>query len=338
MIKNHYYRTAAFIIMLVISVILFLLLLQPFAKPIGVAFIGSILVFPLFRLINRLVRSKTAASATSILVLLVIVVAPLIFITYEMYKELTELLIFLRSSYDADFVGRMVRSVNNLPWASEIISGLNETLQSTASYFASQTFMLIKNMLWFCIEIFVVLITIFFVLRDSSSILEKSYSLLPFNIEETDHLLGKIRDTIYATVFGAVAVAMIQGLLGGIGFAIIGLQSPVLWGCAMALLAMIPFLGAPVIWFPAFIMLIIQGHTMSAIFLFLWGALVVGLIDNVLRPLIIGGKARLHPLLVFFSVFGGIILFGPVGIFFGPIILSITLVLADFLEKKIKDN
>ena len=338
MIKGHQYRTATFIILLVISVILFLLLLKPFAKPIGVAFIGSILVYPLFKLINRLTRSKTAASSVSILVLLAIFVAPLIFITYEMYKELTELLFILKNNYNADFVNKIVSSVNNLPGAADIISGLNETLQSTASYFASQTFFLIKNMIWFLIEIFVVLITIFFVLRDSSSLLEKTHSLSPFKKEETDHLLNKIKDTIYATVFGVVIVAMVQGLLGGIGFAIIGLQSPVLWGCAMALLAMIPFLGAPVVWFPAFAALLIQGQTMSAVFLFIWGAFVVGLIDNVLRPLIIGGKARLHPLLVFFSAFGGIILLGPVGIFFGPIILSITLVLADFLEKKIKES
>ena len=338
MIKSQHYRTATFIILLVVSVILLLLLLQPFAKPIGVAFIGSILVYPLFKLINRLTGSKTAAASVSILVLMAIFVAPLIFITYEMYKELTALLVLLKNSYNADLVNKLVSLVNNLPGASEVISGLNETLQNAASSLAAQTFSIIKNMIWFLIEIFVALITIFFLLRDSSSLLETTHSLSPFKKEETDHLLSKIKDTIYATVFGVVVVAMVQGFLGGIGFAVIGLKSPVLWGCAMALLAMIPFLGAPVVWFPAVVMLALQGQIMSAVFLFIWGAFVVGLIDNVLRPIIIGGKARLHPLLVFFAAFGGIIFLGPIGVFFGPIILSITLVLADFLEKKIKES
>ncbi len=338
MIKSDHYRTATFIALLVISLLLFLLLIRPFFKPIGVAFIGSILVYPMYKWTSSVSRSRTFAASVSILTLIVLFVAPLIFITYEVYQELTELLLLLRGSYSPEYVRSLANAVNSLPGASEIIAGVSETAQRTASYFAAQAFFTIKNFLWFLVEIFVVLITIFFVLRDSSSLLARTHALSPFKKQETDTVLNKIRDTIYATVFGVVVVAMVQGFLGGVGFAILGLKSPVLWGCAMALLAMIPFLGAPVIWFPAVVYLFLHGQFMSALFLFLWGAFVVGLIDNVLRPLIIGGKARLHPLLVFFSAFGGIILLGPVGIFFGPIILSITLVLADFLEKKIKES
>jgi len=251
MIKSDHYRTATFIALLVISLLLFLLLIRPFFKPIGVAFIGSILVYPMYKWTSSVSRSRTFAASVSILTLIVLFVAPLIFITYEVYQELTELLLLLRGSYSPEYVRSLANAVNSLPGASEIIAGVSETAQRTASYFAAQAFFTIKNFLWFLVEIFVVLITIFFVLRDSSSLLARTHALSPFKKQETDTVLNKIRDTIYATVFGVVVVAMVQGFLGGVGFAILGLKSPVLWGCAMALLAMIPFLGAPVIWFPA---------------------------------------------------------------------------------------
>ena len=144
-----------------------------------------------------------------------------------------------------------------------------------------------------------------------------------------DRLFGRVADTIYATVYGTLAVSAVQGLLGGLMFWWLGLQTPLLWGVVMGLLAVVPVVGAFVVWIPAALFLLMEGSWGKALILTLWGMLVVGTIDNLLRPVLVGNRLKLHTVLAFLSVVGGLMLFGASGLILGPVALTITTVLLE---------
>jgi predicted PurR-regulated permease PerM len=149
-----------------------------------------------------------------------------------------------------------------------------------------------------------------------------------------ERMFRKVGDTVYATVCGTLAVSAVQGLLGGLMFWILGLPAPLLWGVIMALLAIVPVLGPFVIWIPAALYLVIQGSMWKALILVVWGVLVVGTSDNLLRPVFVGQRLKIHTLSVFVSVVGGVIAFGASGIVLGPVILAITTELLEVWHRR----
>jgi predicted PurR-regulated permease PerM len=165
---------------------------------------------------------------------------------------------------------------------------------------------------------------LFFFLRDRGAALESLRSLSPLSEAEMDRLFGRVGDTIHATVYGTLAVSAVQGLLGGLMFWWLGLPAPLLWGVVMALLAAVPVLGAFVVWIPAALFLAMEGSWGKALILTVWGAAVVGTIDNLLRPVLVGKRLKLHTILAFISVVGGLMLFGPAGLILGPVALTVT--------------
>ncbi|MBL9166285.1 MAG: AI-2E family transporter [Verrucomicrobiales bacterium] len=170
---------------------------------------------------------------------------------------------------------------------------------------------------------------LFFLLRDRRDALRALSSLIPLTEFEMDRLLTQVGNTIFATVYGTLAVSAIQGLLGGLMFWWLGLPTPLLWGVVMALLAVVPVLGAFVVWIPAALFLLLEGSWGKALILALWGGLLVGTVDNLLRPVLVGKRLKLHTVLVFMSVVGGLVFLGPAGLILGPIILTVTFVLLE---------
>ena len=146
--------------------------------------------------------------------------------------------------------------------------------------------------------------------------------------------LKRVGDTIHATVYGTFAIAAVQGLLGGLMFWWLELPAPLLWGLMMSLLAIVPMLGASVIWAPAALFLALEGNVGSALMLAVWGILVVSTIDNLLRPIFVGNRLKLHTILAFMSVVGGLVLFGPAGLILGPVILTVTMLLLEIWFKR----
>lgn len=177
------------------------------------------------------------------------------------------------------------------------------------------------------ITFFLTFYLLFYFLRDRETVCMALRSLSPLQAAETTALFVKIRDTIYATVYGTLAVASVQGFLGGLMFWWLGLTAPLLWGLVMALLSVVPVAGSFVVWIPAAIYLALDGSWGKAVTLTLWGAIVVGTIDNILHPILVGNRLKIHTVLVFVSVVGGLIVFGAVGLILGPVALTITLAL-----------
>lgn len=164
----------------------------------------------------------------------------------------------------------------------------------------------------------------FYVFRDGRMFLETGMGLVPLADHDKERLVRRMGAVINVTVSCGIIVGAAQGVLGGLAFWALGLDSPMLWGFAMFLLSFLPGIGTALVWGPASVYLLYTGAYFSGVALMLWGAFAVGLIDNLLRSLIVSGAVNLHPLLVFFSIFGAVHAFGLIGIIAGPLILSIA--------------
>jgi len=161
---------------------------------------------------------------------------------------------------------------------------------------------------------------------------------LPLRREQSEAIILRTQQVVSASVYGVVTIAVIQGILGGLMFWILGIPSPLLWAVLMAFVCMIPVAGSFLVWLPLSIYLMIGGHWAKAVVLIVWGALVISTIDNFLRPKLVGGQTKLHELFVFFSVLGGISVFGLLGIVLGPVVLAITLGLLQTFQKQQEDT
>ena len=218
-------------------------------------------------------------------------------------------------------------------WIDERIDIENELGNALASIFATAG-AFVQGSLWVGTQLLITLFVLFFLLRDRHPALTALRNLLPLSDDEADMLLKRTSDTIRATVFGNVVVAIVQGALGGLMFWLLGLPAALLWGVVMAVLALIPVLGAFVVWVPAAIFLAVEGSWGKALLLTGWGTLVVGTIDNLLYPVLVGNKLRLHTVPVFFAIVGGLIVFGAAGVILGPVILAVTLGLVDVWKRR----
>jgi predicted PurR-regulated permease PerM len=179
----------------------------------------------------------------------------------------------------------------------------------------------------------IIFIAFYFLLRDGHVLLEYFKDIIPLMSDERDEFIRRTGVVLRAVVFGVVLTAGVQGVLGAVGWWFVGLSSPLLAGALMALLAMIPFVGTPTVWIPGSIYLFLVGNNKSALILILWGLCVVSTVDNFLRPYFISGKAKMSTLLVFLGAFGGLAAWGFMGLFVGPLILSLLVFSLDFYRK-----
>jgi predicted PurR-regulated permease PerM len=232
-----------------------------------------------------------------------------------------------------EFSDREGEAWHLLEWVAGILGveaqSLRDAIQSQASNFggsvAGGTLGLLTGLGGVLAQCGIGLFALFYLLRDGPAFVQVGRWLIPLDEKLTDALVTKMHEVIVATVLGALLVAIVQGLLGGVWFWVLGLPGAALWGGVMAFAALLPAIGPPVVWMPAALILFARGAVTEAIVLVVVGALLIGTIDNVLRAVLVGGRARLHSLVVFFSVLGGLVVFGLSGFLLGPILVVISL-------------
>jgi len=210
---------------------------------------------------------------------------------------------------------------------------LAERLQSMSGTIANRTLGVVGGLAGAIVQIFFIIFTMYYFFRDGENIRHGIYNMMPVSKTESHEIFERTRDVISASVYGVVVIAVIQGAIGGITFWLLGIPSPLLWSVVMTVLCLIPLLGAFVVWVPAAIYLAATGAYLKAGILVFVGAVIIGSIDNFLRPRLVGEKTRLHELLIFFSVLGGLQVFGVLGIVLGPVVVVITLALIDVLRR-----
>jgi len=190
----------------------------------------------------------------------------------------------------------------------------------------------ITNVFAVLLDFVFMLFTTFFFLMDGTAFLDKAQDYLPFNEAQKRRLTNQVKDMVISTVYGGVVIAIIQGLLGGVAFYMIGIEAPALWGVAMSVTSFVPVLGTFAIWGPTAGYLVFQGDYLHGVGLFLFGALVIGSVDNILKPLIIGSRTKMPTILILFSVLGGIRFFGMIGLVMGPLIIALFISVVELFK------
>lgn len=212
---------------------------------------------------------------------------------------------------------------------SSLSRQVTQQMQGLASTLAGRTFSFLSGLGGWLLQGGVALFTLFYMLRDAEVITAGIKWLIPLDDSRTEHLFRRARDVTYATMFGTVAVALVQGTLGGVTFWILDLPAAALWGTVMGVVALVPGLGPPLVWIPAAGILFATGDVARGLALVAIGGLIVGTVDNVLRAVLVAGRAQLHSLAVLLSVLGGLFLFGGLGIFVGPVLFVVALSLIE---------
>ena len=276
------------------------------------------------------VRHPNVAAALTVIGVLVIVAAPAILAIDQVAGEAMAALDRLNQELTS---GRWRSAFDRFPRVAAWMRWFHESLDPSSAL-ESATAAIgvgVKNFVKESAVGFVQLLIAFFVLfyffRDRRQILDYLRRLSPLPAQQTEDMFHRIADVLYATVYGTLTVALIQGVLGGLMFWWLELPAPVLWGAVMALLSIIPVFGAFMIWVPAAIYLALEGDWTKALILTAWGSIVIGLIDNLLYPLLVGERSRMHTVAIFIAIMGGLVAFGAAGLIVGPVVLAITLAL-----------
>lgn len=316
------------------------LMLQPFVAVLAWAAVLVIVFYPIHqRLLKRLKKPSLSALLSCILVILTILV-PVVLVTIAVLNEFSGAMNNLQATIaylldpNSPYTGRVLRWVGQYLNIEQVRSGqyLLERLQGVSGQLAGRTLGVIGGVIGAIVQMFFVVFTMYYLFRDGDKIFAALRDALPLESKQATAIMARTRDVIGASVYGVLAIAIVQGVLGGLAFWALGVPSAIVWGVVMTFLSMIPMLGAFLVWVPAAIYLALTGHPVKAVLLVLWGTLVIGMIDNFLRPKLVGERTKLHELLIFFAVLGGLQVFGVLGIVLGPVILAITLALVDVFK------
>jgi predicted PurR-regulated permease PerM len=224
------------------------------------------------------------------------------------------------------------------PYRTQILEKAGELVGSLGSFLVSQLSDTTKGTLTFFFQFFILLYTMFFLLMDGPAILRAILERLPLEDHEKERMHGKFVSVTRATLRGTLVIGLVQGALSGLAFWVVGLDGALFWGTIMAVLSVLPIVGGALVWVPAVIFLAATGQFARAIGLALFCALVVGSIDNLLRPRLVGRDTQMHDLLILFSTLGGIAFFGPVGFIVGPILAALFVTSWEIFGEAFRDS
>ena len=308
---------------------------QPFLEPLGWAAVFGVI----FHSLNKRFERKWGSTRSAVLITLgvtVILIVPVLLLAAMFVREGIAAARDIQVAMAGGGYGWLSHAwglISSHIAAEGVTVDLPDLVRQGASrtgeFMATQLGAVIRNIVVFLFELFVMLFALFYVLRDGDSMVERFRHVLPFEETMTERMLAEARELIFASVTTSLVIAAVQGILCGGAFAIVGLGSPIFWGVVMGFLSLLPVVGAWPIWIPAVIWLFSTGHAVRAVILIaICGALGAS-IDNVLRPVLLGGRASLNGLLVFISVLGGIAVFGVLGVILGPIVVATAVGILD---------
>lgn len=325
-----------FFALLFVVTLAFLWLIRGFLQPIFWAVALGIVVYPVYAQILPRVRQREALAAMlSVLLVVIVVILPLIGIAAAVTGEAASLYqrldagdlgidnLYSRAAASMPQIAALLERLGIDP--SRLESQVSEAAVGASRFVASSALSIGQDTLRVTVFFFLMLYLLFFFLRDGHRLLEGLVRALPLGDKRERHLLGRFAEVSRATIKGTLVVGVVQGAIGGIAFALVGIGAPVLWGVVMALLSILPAIGPAIVWLPAAIVLIANQQTIAGIVLIAIGVLVIGLVDNLLRPILVGRDTRMPDYLILLSTLGGLAGFGLAGIIIGPIIAAFFL-------------
>jgi predicted PurR-regulated permease PerM len=342
-IKREWVFLAALLAFVVCIFVLFYKLIVPFFAPIAWAVIFVVTCYPAHQWLSSRVRTRGLAAFISTAAVAILILGPSIWMMLTLFGE-------ARNLYDWIQTGEWTsHAINDLatridPIIQELshrLSGLidlsnwdfrsiaGSVVERISRWIVDNTSAGLANVGKVVLQFLMMLLTMYYLFKDGAPLIENVRLSIPLPGKRAEEMLSHVTDVVRATIYGGLVVAAIQGTLGGLLFWAVGLPSPVLWGAVMAFFALIPLLGAFVVYIPAAVVLFAGGSYIKALVLLGVGIGLVSQIDNILRPMLISGKTQMHPLLLFFSIAGGVSVFGLLGLVLGPVIAAIFIALLE---------
>lgn len=325
-----------FLLMLALVTLAFFWVLLPFYGAVFWGAVFAIIFSPLhLRLVRQMPTRRNLAAALTLLLILLLVIFPLSLISAMLVQE-TTLVVQRMQSGELSFSRFFQLVFDALPgWVTGLLDRfgltslglikerLTASLTRGSQFIAGQALTLGQSTFDFLISFFVMLYLLFFLLRDGNVLAVRVKNTLPLAADAKRRLTVKFTTVIRATVKGNIVVAMVQGALGGFIFWVLDVHAPVLWGTLMAILSLLPAVGAALVWLPVAIYFLVSGSVAQGVTLIAFGVLVIGLVDNLLRPILVGKDTRMPDYLVLLSTIGGLSLFGLNGFVIGPVIAAL---------------
>lgn len=334
--RQKFHRLFILLLLVVISAV-FLQMIRGFIVTVLMAAIFSGLAHPLYRRVLALVRGRrAAASVLTLVVILVAIVTPLVFFLGIVATEALEISESVTPWVkdhlrEPSQIGQLLErvpyseqlQVQVQAYSAQIIEKMGELAGKVSSFLVNSLSAATRGTVGFLFQLFVMLYAMFFFLTGGRAVLDKALAYVPLPDADKELMADKFVSVARATLKGTFVVGMVQGGLAGLAFAVVGIQGATFWGTLMVVLSIVPALGTALVWGPAVIYLFAVGETVSAIGLLVWCVLVVGTVDNFLRPMLVGHDTKMPDLLILLSTFGGLSMFGAVGFVLGPIIAAL---------------
>ncbi len=314
--------------------ILVYFIVNPFLSPFILAAVFAFLFHPIYeKLLKFFGNKESLAALVTTLFSIVLVLLPVSFLGTQVAQEASDIYRYLvlngtsGITLKVDELIEQARTFVPVPENFDVDlkiyakQGLEILVQNFGSIFSSFTKMFLN--------LFVFIMSFYFLLKDGKKLKDYFVDLSPLEDTDDNKVVSKLATAVSAIVKGSLMIGLIQGTLTGIGFALFGVPNAVFWGTVAAISALIPGIGTSIILLPGIVYLFVTGNTFGGVGLLIWGVIAVGLIDNFLNPKLVGSGMKLHPLLVFLSVLGGLAFFGPLGFILGPLSVGVFLVLVD---------
>lgn len=343
--EGRIHRNLFFIIVAVVTAVFFGMI-GPFILTVIWAVVLSIIFYKLYRLLLKglgVKRKGLAAALTCVLVFLFVIV-PFVLLSIALVSQATDLYTSVQSGeVDPNVVIHYVE--DRLPAVTNLLENygvdvtnvkekLNEYVVSTGQVVAGQALSVTSNLINVFVQFTLMLYLLYFFLKDGRTIVRRAIDTIPLGNVRERTLVDRFAQVSRATLKGTVIVAVTQGAIGGVLFWIVGIQAPILWAAAMTLLALLPIGGSAIIWVPAAIILFVQGEILNGTIIVVVGALIIGLVDNLLRPLLVGRDTEMPDYLVLISTLGGITYFGLSGFVIGPTIAALFITVWEMMGRE----
>lgn len=333
--KPHLGELVFFWILFGVAGFLTVMILSPYVTALFLAGVLSVVFAPVFRRFERMFKgNRSLASLVTVVFILMVIIVPLSIISFLMFQEILNVYASLNDSnvglqvvnvWIGNFESLVRHIVPTFHVGVDVYGYIEEGLRWMADHlngFFSQIIAVFLDM-------FIVVIATFFFLRDGSKLKEFAVKWSPLADSYDESIIAKLSIAVSSVVRGALGTAFAQGFLVGVGFWIFGVPNPVLWGVIATVAALVPLFGSTIVTIPAVLFLFISGHHFEGLGLLAWALLFVGLIDNIIRPLLIKRDVHVHSFLILMSVLGGLAYFGPIGFLAGPIVMAFFFALLD---------
>jgi predicted PurR-regulated permease PerM len=337
----------SFLLLVIAVTVAFIWTLWPFSGAVLWGTVLAIVFRPLYRrLLHATGQRPNVAALVSLVVILFIAVLPIVGLGAALVRQAVAVYkrIEIGKFDPGDFFSRIQQILPG--WATGLLNYFDLTdlgalqerfsalLTQGGQFIASQALAIGQNTISLIFSFFVMLYLLYFLLRDGDALARRIRDAVPLPAAQQQALFQRVAAVIRATVKGSIVVGVVQGALGGLIFWLLGIQGPLLWGAVMAVLSLLPAIGAGLVWLPVSLYLLATGSLWQGVVLIAFGALVIGSIDNVLRPILVGGETKIPDYLVLIATLGGITIFGVNGLVIGPVIAAIFLATWDLFSEQ----